>query len=227
MENSLDATVSSFIEYQNQFSSIIEKLKEGHQNGRFADWKGVITVNGPVIYQPEILFMGINPGPGLYNETNYRNNDNKVPFRILTGDSNLYRDESAYPLSRLAFGLGKGEFVKGEKPEWYDTFGKEIMFMNVCPLATDNLNQLSRLKKELGINEWKDIVKPVRTLVRDNIKPKIIVFAGISAYNNFMWEDKGDQIFDIPVVIIDRKRGYNSEANLSKIASEIVERISQ
>lgn len=50
MENSLDATVSSFIEYQNQFSSIIEKLKEGHQNGRFADWKGVITVNGPVIY---------------------------------------------------------------------------------------------------------------------------------------------------------------------------------
>lgn len=28
--------------------------------------------------------------------------------------------------------------------------GKEIMFMNVCPLATDNLNQLSRLKKELG-----------------------------------------------------------------------------
>ena len=114
------------------------------------------------------LFMGINPGPGLYNETNYRNNDNKVPFRILTGDSNLYRDESAYPLSRLvyrsdgktialdwftksnycegsswyelkikrgngfvenmlkiickvAFGLGKGEFVKGEKPEWYDT----------------------------------------------------------------------------------------------------------
>ena len=42
-----------------------------------------------------------------------------------------------------------------------------------------------------------------------------------------MWEDKGDQIFDIPVVIIDRKRGYNSEANLSKIASEIVERISQ
>ena len=103
MENSLDATVSSFIEYQNQFSSIIEKLKEGHQNGRFADWKGVITVNGPVIYQPEILFMGINPGPGLYNETNYRNNDNKVPFRILTGDSNLYRDESAYPLSRLVY----------------------------------------------------------------------------------------------------------------------------
>lgn len=65
--------------------------------------KGVITVNGPVIYQPEILFMGINPGPGLYNETNYRNNDNKVPFRILTGDSNLYRDESAYPLSRLVY----------------------------------------------------------------------------------------------------------------------------
>ena len=47
MENSLDATVSSFIEYQNQFSSIIEKLKEGHQNGRFADWKGV---NGTKIW---------------------------------------------------------------------------------------------------------------------------------------------------------------------------------
>ena len=42
MENSFDATVSSFIEYQNQFSSIIEKLKEGHQNGRFADWKGLL-----------------------------------------------------------------------------------------------------------------------------------------------------------------------------------------
>ena len=51
MENSLDATVSSFIEYQNQFSSIIEKLKEGHQNGRFADCKRSCYLStGNIVY---------------------------------------------------------------------------------------------------------------------------------------------------------------------------------
>ena len=48
--------------------------------------------------------MGINPGPGLYNETNYRNNDNKVPFRILTGDSNPV---SYTHLQEVGFKLGE------------------------------------------------------------------------------------------------------------------------
>lgn len=42
MENSLDATVSSFIEYQNQFSSIIEKLKDGIRTVDLQIGKGLL-----------------------------------------------------------------------------------------------------------------------------------------------------------------------------------------
>jgi hypothetical protein len=270
MKKEESAIISHFILYQNSFFSIIEKLKDGYQNGRFKDWKGFITINGPVVFQPEILFVGINPGPGLYNEINCNDNGNRVPFRILNGVGSYYRDESVFPLRKpiyrsdgktialdwfiksnyrdesawyglktkpgnnfvgnmikiickVAYGLGKGELKKGVKPEWYDTFGKQIMFLNVCPFATNNLAQLNLLKKELGVDEWKDIVMPIRVLVKEFVKPKVIVFAGVAAYNYFMWEDKGNKIFDIPVIVIDRKRGYNSEENLSGIASEIVE----
>lgn len=270
MELEENAVIGNFVEYQNKFFSIIEKLKEGTRDGRFKDWKGFITINGPVVFKPELLFVGINPGPGLYNETNCNDNGNRVPFRILNDERSCYREESAFPLRKpiyrsdgktialdwfiknnyrdesawyelktkpgnrfvenmikiickVAKGLGKGEFKRGMKPEWYDTFGKQIMFLNVCPLATDNLAQLNQLKKELGIDEWKDIVMPIRSLVKDRIKPKAIVFAGVGAYNNFMWEDKGNKIFDIPVILIDRKRGYHSDKNLSNLASEIVE----
>ena len=202
----MNATINGFVEYQNKFSSIIEKLKEGRQKRKFRDWKGLITVNGSVIYQPEILFIGINPGCGFYNEINDKNNTNKVPFRILTENGSCYRCESDYPLSRLVYradgetialdwfvksnykedtlwyelktkerngfvenmtkvickvadGWGKGEFVRGEKPEWYDTFVKEIMVMNVFPLATDNQNQLLRLSKSKYFEQGKQQIQ--------------------------------------------------------------------
>lgn len=258
-----------FIDYQNGYSSIVEKLKNGHREGKYKEWKGFITINGPILFQPEILFIGINPGAGLFCETNYKNGGNKIPFRILNEEGSCYYSEENYSLAEpiyradgktialdwftrgnyrngsswydlktkhgnrfvenmikiicnVANGLGKGEFNKGTKPEWYETFGKQIMFLNICPLATDNEQQLRHLKKDLNVNEWEDIVKPIRILVRDSIKPKVIVFAGVSAYNSFMWEDKGNTIFDTPVILIDRKRGYNAEKNLSNIANEIV-----
>lgn len=272
IETKMNETINSFIEYQNKFGPIIAKLKEGRSNDRFSDWKGFITVSGPIVYQPEILFIGINPGPGLYNQINHKSNEMRVPFRILTGSGNEYSDEHEYPLSKLIYrsdgktialdwfirdnyeegtswyemktkkrngfienmikiicnvagGLRKGDFTKGEKPAWYDTFGKEIMFMNVSPFATDNLSQLQRLQRELKVDEWNDIVKPLRVLIRDSIKPKVIVFVGVSAYRTFMWKYKGDKVFDIPVVVIDRKRGYNSETNLANVAAEIVDKL--
>lgn len=55
MELEENAVIGNFVEYQNKFFSIIEKLKEGTRDGRFKDWKGFITINGPVVFKPELL----------------------------------------------------------------------------------------------------------------------------------------------------------------------------
>lgn len=49
IETKMNETISRFIEYQNKFGPIIAKLKEGRSNGRFSDWKGFITVSGPIV----------------------------------------------------------------------------------------------------------------------------------------------------------------------------------
>ena len=50
-----------FIAYQNQFKEIVDQLKQNCSS----DWKGFITINGPVQKRPQLLFIGIHPGPGL------------------------------------------------------------------------------------------------------------------------------------------------------------------
>ena len=74
----MENVIEKFIDYQDSYKEVIEELisdKKYHK-----DWKGFITLNGPIVEQPDILFIGINPGPGLYNVVK-----NKMPFKILKG----------------------------------------------------------------------------------------------------------------------------------------------
>lgn len=84
-----------FIAYQDSFREIIEELINGYnaKPRRYNDWKGFITLIGPVVENPEILFIGINPGEGLYYETNPNKilkKDHKMPFRML--ENNKYKN---------------------------------------------------------------------------------------------------------------------------------------
>lgn len=265
MEN--EKTIGEFIEYQNHFKDIIAILKEGYLHGMYKEWKGFIPVNGPVLFNPDILFIGINPGQGLFIEANWESTDNKkiVPFRILTGDDNCYSKEYFFPnkikyrtdektieldwfidgnfkknhwwdlnvkehnnfvryminiLCKVAEMRTGEKFQKGKCPDWYNDFGKKIMFMNISPFATTDLSELNKLNKDLQIDEWNDYIKPLRILVRDNIKPKVIVFAGNTASKKFMRGD-GEQLFGIPKITIERKRGWHADKNLSIIACQI------
>ena len=88
--------IKEFITYQDSYIKIVEELISGYNKKRYKEWKGFITLDGPVVEQPDILFIGINPGSGLYEETNYGvpNNAKKIPFRIfrtqhMTKDVNI------------------------------------------------------------------------------------------------------------------------------------------
>lgn len=51
-------------------------------NGYKGLYKGIITIQGPLVYKPEVLFIGINPGEGAYRELNQFSGKNITPLRM-------------------------------------------------------------------------------------------------------------------------------------------------
>lgn len=266
-----------FIAYQCTYIDVIKELTSGYNNNLYQDWRGFITLDGPIIERPAILFIGINPGPGLYNETNCDSTTRLIPFRILypekynsalTLDSRLIvfretvkrSDKQTIALDWYTKGNYDGRlwyeatsknsfvgnmikiicevarlkykkpFVKGTRPEWYDNdeFGKNIMHLNLYPIATENTGGLDRILRTLNKNVS---ITPLRKLVKE-INPQVIVFEGKRAYDSFMGSDKREELDDliisteysgIPVVAFRRGVGsaWNSSENLNNIAARI------
>ncbi|MFI3240826.1 MAG: hypothetical protein R3Y22_09650 [Bacteroidales bacterium] len=250
-----------FYEYEKSFDKIIEKLITLNN----PLWRGFITVNSPIVENPDILFIGINPGDGLFKE------QGKVAFRTTQLYSELFPfDRDDYSVENLKFRddgqieldyftdgnytdgvwyncrcknqyvsnmlkiISKvaeyktGEhFIKGVKPKWYDRLGKSVMVMNINPIVTKDVADLKTLMKAINVDNWQDIILPLRILVRDTIKPKTIVFMGVSAYCDFIrdGERKVDRIFGIPHITVNRSYGWGSTAYLESIAKNIVDNI--
>lgn len=77
---------------------LIEKKEEKSYKALF---KGFITENGPIIENPEILFIGINPGGGAYISDNNNNKSKEIiyPERLTTnGEKELcfFEKNNAY-----------------------------------------------------------------------------------------------------------------------------------
>lgn len=64
---------------EEDYSIIIDYLEEK----RYEEYKGFQTFNSAIMHNPEILFIGINPGPGAFNEANKgKLNDFIYPNRL-------------------------------------------------------------------------------------------------------------------------------------------------
>ncbi|HZL08351.1 MAG TPA: hypothetical protein VFC65_00020 [Prolixibacteraceae bacterium] len=164
-----------------------------------------------------------------------------------------------YEIARLKFSeeYKKNNYDNNKLPFWYEDFGKSIMCTNLYPIATTDVTDLNKIhstlahEKELQkfweesrgndkhINEWvirKYFLKRVDELIH-LVQPKVIVFMGISAFNDFMGryrrhgKDKGPIQTDIltlgdnkiPIIGFKRAWGWNSRSRISKIAAKINE----
>lgn len=134
-------------------------------------------------------------------------------------------------------------------PFWTEGFGKSLMYTNLYPIATKDTAHLKKIHAQLSRekelqNYWKQIRKEdekidewtvrrffiLRTYeLIDLIKPKMIVFMGLSAYNDFSYNVQRGTIIStlitrndrkIPTIAFSRKGNWSSR--IPQIASKIV-----
>lgn len=72
-------------------------------------YKGIATLQSPIIEKPKILFLGLNPGDGAYQRENWKQNTNKTPLRILGNDECCFNELNWYHKDNAR-----------EKANWYD-----------------------------------------------------------------------------------------------------------
>jgi len=85
-------------------------------NGYKGHYKGIITLNSPLVFQPEILFIGINSGEGAYKVLNSdsENNRNITPIRMIDQNEMCFKELNWYQK-----GNARGYFKnKKEKTGW-------------------------------------------------------------------------------------------------------------
>lgn len=79
-------------------------------------YKGIITLQGPPAYGPEILFVGINAGAGAYNSLNHKGSStHQTPLRMIGGDEQFLRELNWYEE-----GNAHACKVNGKKHQWYE-----------------------------------------------------------------------------------------------------------
>lgn len=273
---------NEYLKIESKLLPIKDFLEENKNNSKYhSKYKGFITQLSPVIYQPDILFIGINPGQGAFIE-NCNNGIKEPPVIMLNPNKNIeldwFKDGNArankknwkafkwyerdksinnifvanlidllYFIAEEKYGVSKTE--KNQRPNWYEDFGKKIMFTNLYPIATKNttdlmsiLNSLSRenelkqywldaLKNEKKINNWivrKYFIKRIYEIV-NLTSPKIIVCLGMTSYNDFTFSSSRKKIkinterknVNCPII------GFSRKGNWSNLIPEIAKEINK
>jgi hypothetical protein len=103
---------------EQKYLPIIELLEEkSFLESIKNEYKGFITALNPLITKPKILFLGINPGPGAFNEKNKSKNIKEIHY-----PKNLFSDNKISQIDWLKDGNSRGEF-KGKtwkSYKWYE-----------------------------------------------------------------------------------------------------------
>lgn len=278
--------LGKYTEIENKINPIVDFLETNKNSKEFKGiYKGIITLQSPIVYKPEILFLGVNPGDGAYNVLNYEKSKTiNTPLRMIGKDETFLKELNWYEFGNARCKKVNEKWIKGYEwyqrdkminntfphrmidllyeiarlkypdeykankyddnslPFWYETFGKKIMYSNLYPIATTNIDDLYKILNTIAVkNEfnilWKSDTKPNNWDVRiffiklmdeliDLVQPKIIVCLGKSAYDDFILKKdiSGKKIFKsqknkIPVI------GFSRQGNWSGLLTEIAKKI--
>ncbi|MCT4589103.1 MAG: hypothetical protein N4A71_14875 [Carboxylicivirga sp.] len=266
---------------ENRISEVVDFFNAHNDKKSYKPYyKGISTLQSPLIHNPDILFIGINNGDGEYKQA--IKNGEPIPVNAcLNGieppkEINWFKDGNArgrfrkpkekewvshkwymrnkqynndfpknmidllYEIATLKYPNGNHDYDDKSVPFWYEDFGKNLMYTNLYPVSTTDINDLKKvhqaLAKEAGlkdlwktskgtekaINEWvvrKYFINSIRQLVK-LVEPKVIVCMGMTAMNDFTYTTyKEKQIAltertfgekKIPVVGFSRKGSWNS-----------------
>lgn len=94
----------------------VKVFLEDHKNEKhYKDlYKGISTLLSPLVYEPEILFMGINSGDGAYKEMNPKTDTNETPLRMIGNDERFLNKNNLFERGTAQI-AGEYLFIKGER----------------------------------------------------------------------------------------------------------------
>ena len=67
--------------YFNEIQPILDYIKDNW--GKYREYMGWKDLNSPIIHSPQILFLGMNPGPGRYRSWNNGKNGTTTSFLLI------------------------------------------------------------------------------------------------------------------------------------------------
>ncbi|MCC8360659.1 uracil-DNA glycosylase family protein [Salinimicrobium sediminilitoris] len=167
---------------------------------------GFEVIDGKLIKNPEILFIGINPGRG--NGQRDRNVFAKDRISYLDKYDDAYQED--YP---NRYHLAEKTIKFFELAGWKDAkimkvFSRKAVKTNFYHLATDNIQDLERVLQNVNLNkEYFNKSAEFSIQLINILKPKVIILEGKTVfdfiveecYEKKVWNDKGfGYFFDQP-----------------------------
>jgi len=171
---SLKPEISAFIKEVN------EKLKENLEIKEYC--KGWRVFYSPLIKNPDIMFIGINPGNGQEGVEHVEDDIEKLEYLEYWCEKTKKYVESVYPLARET----KKVFNLAQKAKLLETAVKTNFFFISTSQEKDIYKIttfLGRDKGQLGERVFDNASKWTKELI-ELIQPKIIICEGKIAYQN-------------------------------------------
>lgn len=211
-----------------QAKDIDKKLNELYKTDAEiqALYRGTSLWYSPIVENPEVMFLGINPGAGFYNNNNHQLCHFFEPLKIME----YVDDTQSYQLK------WEWNYVFGEKGlNRLDVLAKSVK-TNFCYLSTNNERTLKKLftqiRGKLNIAPYEVFGNWTRQVVQQ-IHPKLLICEGKRALEFLRdWSFKNEykeienaadlrkgQIGDIKVLQVSRAR--STLKNADGIISEI------
>lgn len=189
-------------------------------------YRGTSLWYSPIVDNPEVMFLGINPGAGFYNNNNHQLCHFFEPLKIME----YVDDTQSYQLK------WEWNYVFGEKGlNRLDVLARSVK-TNFCYLATEDEAALKKLftqiRGKLNIAPYEVFGNWTRQVVQQ-IHPKLLICEGKDALEFLRdWSFKNEykeienaadlrkgQIVDIKVLQV--SRAYSTLKNADGIISEI------
>lgn len=233
-------------EYLKIFETFKPVLDDMHSHwSLYPEYLGWFDLGSPIFEQPDILFVGINPGPGRFRLWNYKKpkesqkipDDFPTPWRSelhwtkdgVAREGKWYdkssRHRNLFPntLCELLVRIYRPYFPEYSREMLTGVFQQRIMSTNLFPMVTIDKSKLDKLLKK-----YKDVSNnhtDITTLCISNfaklidlVSPKLVVLLGktLEMKLKSVIEEKG-----IHYVCVDRTRGWHSKKRIADKASEI------
>jgi hypothetical protein len=181
-------------------------------------YKGFQILYSPLQYQPDFMFVGINPGAGHFNSTGELAN-RLAPEKTM---EYVYENYSLATETKKLFaqlGLTNADLSKAVKTNFYF-------------LATENEKDLNKIITFLDEMDFEKKSKDWNNRLLKMIQPKIIICEGKSAYTKVLQHDHLNENWDGDVAysnwngihVVGYKRLFSNIKGKDKV-SEVVLRV--